>query len=316
MIIRKIDNKENPLANELMISLNRDYYREYFSQCDFQDESFLIIEDSKVLSEVLAYNIDGVLRFPLAETGACMTIYSSENYKIKKVAHCAINHLVNLSCKEVIVNDSVDANGLSILGEALLCHNFQPRLVFKMSIDIGAQFSDAAYYSSIRKSYKSLVNWGRKNLRVSYWNNKNITPEIIQVFKEFHTKTAGRQTRSDLTWELQYNMLQEGYGEIILGYLNEELVASALFIDFESTTYYGVAVYERSLFEYGLSHYIVFLGICRAAERGRTSQFSLGVYAPDLTDTKKRNIQMFKKGFCAQLLPQIVWSYSNQIGLS
>lgn len=312
MIIRKIEHKEVPLDNELMLSLNRAYYREYFGECNFQDESFLIVENGILRAKVLVYNIDGVLRFPLMESGASLTIYSSENYKIRKIAQCAINHLMSLNYKEILINDSIDVGMLSTLGEVLLCHNLHPNLIFKMPIHIDDQFSVDSYFSSIRKSYKSLVNWGRKNLRVSYWNNKNITLETIQIFKEFHAKTAGRKTRSDLTWELQYNMLQQGYGEIILGYLNEELIAGALFIDFENTTYYGVAVYERSLFEYGLSHYVVFLGICRAAERGRTSQFLLGTYDPNLTNTKERNIQMFKKGFCPQLSTQIVWSHSNQ----
>ena len=103
-------------------------------------------------------------------------------------------------------------------------------------------------------------------------------------------------------------MIQEGFGEALLAYYQENLISASLFIDAYRTSLYFTGVYERGLFQYGISHYLLFEGICRSFKRGNTNLFSLGYFDTDIQDPKWYNIQFFKKGFVRNLKPVIFWS--------
>jgi hypothetical protein len=102
-------------------------------------------------------------------------------------------------------------------------------------------------------------------------------------------------------------MIEQGIGELILAYYQDKLVAGSLFMDQYDTSMYFTGVYERELFEYGLSHYVLYLGVCRSYARGTTQHFSLGNFETDIIDPKWYNIQFFKKGFCQTMVPTLLW---------
>ena len=130
----------------------------------------------------------------------------------------------------------------------------------------------------------------------------------IQNFKDFHLKISGRQTRSDESWLLQYDMIKQGFGELILADYQGKLAAGSLFLDqFDVSTYF-TGVYERDLFDFGISHWLIYEGICSSFKRSNTSKFSLGYFDTNITDPKWYNIQFFKKGFCERLKPIVLWS--------
>ena len=103
-------------------------------------------------------------------------------------------------------------------------------------------------------------------------------------------------------------MLEQGFGELVLADYEGKLVAGSLFIDQFDRTIYFTGVYERELFDYGISHYLLYMGICRSAARANTDYFSIGCYETDITDRKLFNIQFFKKGFAENLRPIILWN--------
>ena len=69
-------------------------------------------------------------------------------------------------------------------------------------------FQSQPFSKSIRSSYKSLVRWGQKNLSFSHVNKDNPCRDSFLQVKAFHKKIAGRTTRSDATWNIQYEMLK------------------------------------------------------------------------------------------------------------
>ena len=99
--------------------------------------------------------------------------------------------------------------------------------VYKQMIDL--RISEANLRKDIRKSYRSCINWGEKNLAITVHDSRNIDPEIIEEFRQLHIAAAGRETRSQETWHLQYRQIIEKEAFLITGRLEGQLVTAALF---------------------------------------------------------------------------------------
>ena len=78
---------------------------------------------------------------------------------------------------------------------------------------------------NVRKSYKSLINWGRKNLETKVFDASNMDGSVMEEFENFHIAVAGRRTRSHQSWMLQSKAVKEGMGFVVMGYLDGELHA-------------------------------------------------------------------------------------------
>lgn len=150
----------------------------------------------------------------------------------------------------------------------------------------------------LRKSYKSLVNWGRDNLMV--WAAQSDAE--FAAFREFHAQIAGRVTRSQASWERCFGEIRAGRGALILGFLDRKLVTGALFIDGAQIAVYWSAVSDRSL-DIPLGHYVVWHGIGRAAHRSM-QWLELGEVPKEGAATPKEvSIGRFKTGFATHILP-------------
>ncbi len=285
-----------------------EYYEEYYGS-SFKDLSFFVMLDSEMVAYVSCCVLDGKLCKP--GDGISIQLHSNDGKNKIKLYDSIIHHIAILAkdneCEEIIIKDPLVGAQLSTLGDRLLHNRYQSNLSFEMVINY-ENFSDKNYHASLRKSYKSLVNWGKKNLEIIYINHQNICLKSFQAFQQFHHLISKRKTRSDHSWNIQYNMIEQGYGELILGYLDGKLVIGSLFVDQDNTSIYFTGVYERELFNFGLSHYSIYQGVCRSHMRGKTSHFSLGCFNSDVKDPKLYNIQFFKKGFCDVFKPTIFWS--------
>jgi hypothetical protein len=290
------------------IDLFSAYYTEYFGT-SYQPLDVAIECDGSIIGLVQCCKINGSLSLP--NDGLIITFYSDEYYNNKKLISHLVESLCDLAqdngCHEICFQDQFINNGLSILGECLLNAKFSHKQAFAMTIKL-MNFSAEKYKAGIRKSYKSLINWGSNNLDIQRVNKESGDFSLLEQFMEFHIKISGRQTRSAASWKLQYDMAKAGGGEMTLAYLDEKLVAASFFADYVNKTYYFTGVYERELFEHGLSHYMVYDGICQSAARGNSKILTLGYFDTHETDSKAYNIQFFKKGFSESLEPVIFWT--------
>ena len=298
--------EELGLSSFLMLS---SYYNEYYKE-KFSEESFVILDQGIAQVIVFCSVLDNQVTLP---DGACkINFLKNLSGKIqKKIIKSILLYLSEIaerkSCKNIVIKDVLnDDSSLSVLGQELFNQKFYTRLTFEMEVG-HEDFSPQSFYTKIRDRYKSRVNWGKKNLRIVTVNKDELCKETFQDFKSFHKKISGRQTRSNETWESQYKMIQAGFGEALLAYYEEKLVSASLFIDVYRTSLYFTGVYERELFQHGISHYPVFEGICRSFKRGNTNLFSLGYFDTNIQDPKWYNTQFFKKGFARNLKPVIFW---------
>lgn len=175
-------------------------------------------------------------------------------------------------------------------------------------VDLGA--GPAAWRAALRKSSRSLINWGRRNLTIGYVNGETGDRGLFERYREFHAAIAGRITRPKASWDVMFDWIAAGHGELIAASLDGQLVAGSLFIDGTRTSIYASGVYDRSKFNKPLAHYPVWLGIERTQARG-VATLELGEVPPrDAVSEKEYQIGYFKRGFATHIDTSNVWRWS------
>jgi Acetyltransferase (GNAT) domain len=146
----------------------------------------------------------------------------------------------------------------------------------------------------LRKSYRSLINWGKRNLVVGTGS--------IDLIRAFHAKIAGRETRPQSSWNVQEEWIADSGGEALVGFLGPDLVSAAIFIDGDDASIYWTGVYDRERFEHPLAHYLMWLGIERAKERGMTKLILGEIPERGTVPDKEYQIGYFKRGFATNVV--------------
>jgi hypothetical protein len=170
-----------------------------------------------------------------------------------------------------------------------------------MSVDLS--ISTSMLKTNLRKSYKSLVNWGKKKLTCVTLQQGDCSKDKFNDFKDFHCAVAGKKTRSDFSWEIQFTMVTLGEAIVNLYYLDDVLVAGNLILLGKENAFYGVGVYNRNLMESDklpLSHWPLLDSIYKCKVLG-LSRFDLGCYDSDVNHNKLKQISDFKKGFATDM---------------
>jgi len=240
-----------------MISFSKDNTLSFFG------EPLYIIDNNEHSANLnLAYNVFYKKLSSIKKDHGFDKVYMYENIKI-----------ISKFCDSIISNS----------------HNYQ------MYIDLSQ--SEELIKMNIRKSFKSLVNWGKKNLQIDIIDSNNLDKIKFNSFKDFHVKVSGRKTRSDKTWDLQYDAIRNNGAYLTLGNLNGVLVSGAYIVHGTDIAYYGVAVNDRELMAENLpiGHSILFKSIILAKKKG-LNKFIVGDYN-FVEDEKINAITKYKKGF-------------------
>lgn len=167
---------------------------------------------------------------------------------------------------------------------------------------------EAGLRKGLRKSFKSLLNWGKGNLALEIYGKANPDRGLFKRYQDFHTKVAGRVTRAPDSWEVMADWIARGHGELVLGSLDGELVTGTMVVDGTETAYYASGVYDRDRFDKPLAHWPLWLAMLHAGERGRRS-FDLGdIPRRGAASDKEFNIGYFKRGFATIMVTQPIWT--------
>jgi FemAB family protein len=162
-----------------------------------------------------------------------------------------------------------------------------------------------------RKSYKALINSGLKKWKVEKLENADT--KIWQEFKSLHLTVSGRTTRSDQTWDVHYNALVRGNAFLI--YLldtSSKMVGGGFFLTTKQEGLYGVAAYDRTLFDDPLGHVVQFIAIQEMKKRGlRWYKIGLRPFAADFPQPTEKEISIgeFKEGFATHVFPKYTLSF-------
>jgi len=194
-----------------------------------------------------------------------------------------------------------------LISNHMLVNNFFDNIVstqvqYLASVDLNLDIS--VIYSNIRKSYKSLINWGEKFFKFKVLDHSSNDYKFFIDFKRLHFLASNGQTRSDKTWDIQLGMIKDKKAFLILAYQGNELL-SGVFIQHDKTkAFYGVSASNRNYMKDGksLTHSTLWYAIKIAKEK-KIQVFDFGNICKT-KDIKLNNINLFKKGFCTQIQNQ------------
>lgn len=222
----------------------------------------------------------------------------------------------NSDAKGVIMKKLAEV--LSLPGSS--CHiNYDPHLATELYdrtlpyveqeglIDL--TLSEDEILRNVRSSYRSLINWGKKNLNIKIFDESSVTEADFQKLIDLHIKSAGKLTRDLGTWKIQYDMIKSGEAYLLVAEYENSPVTAIYTLKDSAKAFYAVGASDRSLMEKNLplSHWPIICSAFHAKSLGLTS-YSMGVFNEvHLTrDPKWDNIIKFKKGFCSLIQANVL----------
>ena len=268
-----------------------------------EDLSFVYIKDNKPCVAFIIAKVQGNDRVDLmAYEAPATSLIKSESLSRKDII--TINNRVDYTFEVLngtfFYRDYLIDGNINQITRRLLTLGCIPYPFFSSIIDLSYPID--CLHQNIRKSYKSLLNWGERELTLEIYDYKNADIKSIESLKNLHIKVSGRKTRSDDSWYRQYELIKEGEAFLILGRLENELVTGSFYMLSRNVCYYGVSVSIREMFDKPLSHYLVWKAIkyakdvgCKYFEMGEQS-YPGAFYHKD-HDQKLIAISDFKAGF-------------------
>ncbi|MBC7861386.1 MAG: hypothetical protein IAF38_00345 [Bacteroidia bacterium] len=162
---------------------------------------------------------------------------------------------------------------------------------------IDLQIPEENIKANIRKSNKTLVNWGQRELVLKITDHSNPDRELFNEFHDFHIRTAGRKTRSDESWNTQYEMVLQGQAFFVSAYYKDKIASNLLILHGLEEAYYGVAVNDRELMEKNepITHYPLLASVYHAKKIG-LKKFNFNE-VDKKGDAKMDSISNFKLGY-------------------
>lgn len=273
------------------------YYREYFGP-SWKDVSLVAFDDRCFALVVYMFlGENGELSF----FGAPLSVYADPAVPVKDLNYAFQELFVKLDG----MKETMGARSLKFFEHPAFLmkyyeyEHFTAAIQYETEIDLTR--SEEEIFMCVRKSYKSLINWGRKNLEIKVYDALNITDGVMEAFEDFHIAVARRRTRSHESWMLQAEAIRQGMGYVVFGYLEGKLVTATLILNGLRECYYGVCVNDRELMarKLPIGHYGLYLSILLAKEKG-LKVFHFGDVT-DSPDPKVNAIVKYKRGFSNEL---------------
>lgn len=257
--------------------------------------------------------IDGRLRLGTKATHVLAPIFSNEctaKYK-KKITKSCIDIAQAVSEKNAVAQwCSADcgptATGVSSWHTLLRKQGKDCHVKYDMYVNLGLEMSEIK--ASFRSSYKSLVNQGER-----LWNCNVLDSGDESQWNEFHalhTAVSGRETRSQATWDVQFQMIcnQSGFS-VLLRDESGTLVGGGFFAHSRDEGIYFSGAYDRDLFPLPLGHVVQAKAISVLKDRG-VRWYLLGTMEHESgqipSSTKEASISYFKEGFATHIFPRYI----------
>jgi len=194
-------------------------------------------------------------------------------------------------------------SGISEWHDRAMQRGARVALQHEMFIDLSLDMS--IIKSGLRKSYKSLITSGNKLWQVDVLAGDG--RGVWNEFRELHLAIAGRATRSDSSWDLQYEAIcHEAAFLVYLRDRDGRMVGGGFFETTHDEALYAVGAYDRNLFDKPLGHVVQYRAIEEMkARKIRWYKIGLRPYPADIPSptAKELSIAEFKQGFATHILP-------------
>jgi FemAB family protein len=289
-----------------LTAISIEYCKSYHKDDVFEDCSFVVQNNGQVIACFIgAVAIDhegrtelsafkGYPAFYFEKEGLPLDLKKRLNKVVKQSVEAIISKKVinKVSFLDNLVEGELNTISLSLLNLGALATPY-----FTQFIDLS--LSEEERKRSLRKSYKSLINWGNNNLDIEVLDSDNVTWDKIDAMRRLHIEVAGRETRSEKSWERQYEGIKKSEGFAVFATLDGQLVSATLFFYNMQNCSYAVAVSRRELFAKPISHALLWRAMSYAKNKG-CRYFELGeqLYPNQGNPSEKElGITKFKRGF-------------------
>ena len=296
-------------SNELDIYNSSSLYIQYVSQSFNYSETIIDFNkehlgEKYINNSIIIYN---VIDEPV------MVMYAWSDSNILTYFNNPVNvfHLDSLEdkrgCYEVLISKINELTKEQSIGAFLfydndyLIGNYYSKIsspIVEYDAYIDLSYTNDIIKSNLRKSYKSLVNWGERNLQIELIDSSCDCKTSFNQFKDFHVQVSGKITRSDKCWDIFEESLKNNSSFLVFAKFENQLVAASLIQYGNKIAYYSMGVYDRELMakNVAVAHFNILYSVYYAKQIG-LKEFDLGFCLNDNTEIKESNIFKFKSGF-------------------
>ncbi len=218
---------------------------------------------------------------------------------------CNHSHINSSKYANILLKSFISSSKLLNIHNIKLFSNFNLKIdsakeIYIKNVFVDLSYSEEIIRSKVRKSYKSLLNWGVNNMSITIYNNKNISNKKFKEIQSFHLLAAKKKTRSDKSWDIQYEMILAGNAFLVEAVYQGQLASASIIIHNSIEAFYGVSINQESLMidKLPINHLVLFRSIIEAKNIG-LSKFNFGDTSPT-SEVKVNNINNFKNGFARQ----------------
>tara|TARA_B100000315_G_C14583611_1_gene591784 strand:- start:2413 stop:3420 length:1008 start_codon:yes stop_codon:yes gene_type:complete len=283
--------------------------KNYFSQRPrdegkkIEDKSFILLWENEPVIGFIGMSVETDRKTDLlAFEMPCITVENKGKLTVKaaKTFLKKFDFIKEEVSGIIWYRDFLNDGELSTLSRYLLANGASEASVFSQVIDLVKEEADIK--SRVRKSYRSLINWGKRELMPKVFGSGQLTWEQMDAFRQLHIREAKRETRSKKSWERQFEMVEAEQAFVVLGHLEGELVSAGLFMHSQTNCYYGISASRRDLFDKPLFHSLMWTAILHAKQLGcRWFESGKQIYPNQFEDKppslKELGISEFKAGF-------------------
>lgn len=290
------------------------------------DESFVVIENGKCV---------GICYCPLYETNGRYHISNNNGYTLaplavnkriykeifKTIDEIAIKHhclyiKFYIDSNNLISKENL-SNGILYLNNHILLLK-EYGFIDTSSIDtvVNLSLSESQLWTNLTKKYKNYINQMKKDASfdIKIINHKNSSKELHDLYVHFHHLCSRRKTRSDASFEIQYQMLLDGHATLFCLFYKQEPVSFYYCFHFNNFATAGSAsdnpLYEQKSLP--IYHYLTWNSIIYLKNQknlllsiGQPSNFHTIQGFEDYCDNKQINIAIYKRRMGGQAIPLI-----------
>jgi hypothetical protein len=270
------------------------------------DISFIVLRENKpiAISALLVENINSRISFSLAGGYLPAPLISEhlKNKDRKNIQNLCFENIDKLAVKHKAAKVMLKADVLTeyYSYNFLMSYNYLDTSSNTCLIDLNLPLTDL--WSKIRKSYKSLINNGKKKYILEVYDYSNYDYDVFNLHKMLHHKTSGKVTRSSDTWDIQFDLIKDDKAILIGLKDGDKYVGFSYFAHSHLKAYYGNSSddpeYETNI---PLEHTIIWTAVEYYSRRNYNTlelgqqKFSSQIF--DYPTQKELNISFFKRGF-------------------
>lgn len=165
----------------------------------------------------------------------------------------------------------------------------------------------------MRKGHKAAIKQilKEKGYRVDIFDSANVTKDKLLRFKEIHKIDAGRQTRTDASWDCMYEWIENGNACLVMLWMDSlnDYGAAALIMHCKKCAYYASYGTVDSGFFNGHAGDIIQWEAIKYLRSIGIERYEMGDnhYALDDSENERKlcEISKYKKGFRSVEIPKI-----------